>query len=224
MISIRVDGCVREDPITKIRHQWKLKRLHWHLDETQRCISPGCRKHSSKRSTKEDENKALTHTDVRVIGEDCYRMGWKTESSTSTERIEMEFPCSIRPGARPICDIEAVDGTEVSHTLVVEMIVTEDFVPMMRKPAINLPTGSARVLRMHFNIIVTERSGLGISWDEEQPPLYENVPASPPGYRNIISPEQEPISSYENLPHMTRFRPFAERSLGAQHLMPISLS
>ena len=47
------------------------------------------------------------------------------------------------------------------------------------------PTGAARVLRMQFNLNVTERCGLGISWDEEMPPVYEDVPASPPGYTKI---------------------------------------
>jgi len=77
--------------------------------------------------------------------------------------------------------MKSQDGTEVSHVLVVEMIVTEDLSPI-NKPKQITPTGAARVLRMHFNVTVTERGGLGISWDEEQPPLYENVPASPPTY------------------------------------------
>jgi len=50
--------------------------------------------------------------------------------------------------------------------------------------------------------VVTERSGMGISWDEEQPPMYEDVPASPPlyaagsqGARNKSS-----VSDYEGPP------------------------
>jgi hypothetical protein len=35
---------------------------------------------------------------------------------------------------------------------------------------------------MQFLLVVTDRSGLGISWDEEIPPVYENIPASPPPY------------------------------------------
>jgi hypothetical protein len=35
---------------------------------------------------------------------------------------------------------------------------------------------------MQFTLVVTEKSGMGISWDEEQPPVYEDVPNSPPGY------------------------------------------
>jgi hypothetical protein len=59
--------------------------------------------------------------------------------------------------------------------------------------------GAARVLRMHFNVTMTERAGLGISWDEEQPPLYENVPASPPAYIRADVYEGEPIPDYDDL-------------------------
>ena len=34
----------------------------------------------------------------------------------------------------------------------------------------------------YCHLHVTERAGLGISWDEEQPPMYGDVPASPPSY------------------------------------------
>ena len=54
-----------------------------------------------------------------------------------------------------------------------------------------VPTGSARVLRMQFKVVVTERAGMGISWDEEMPPMYEDVPSSPPGYARIEDFEGE---------------------------------
>lgn len=48
---------------------------------------------------------------------------------------------------------------------------------------VSIPTGAARVLRMQFRINVTERSGLGISWDEEVPPMYHDIKLlSPPSY------------------------------------------
>ncbi|CAI4064808.1 hypothetical protein N7582_002797 [Saccharomyces uvarum] len=48
---------------------------------------------------------------------------------------------------------------------------------------VSVPTGAARVLRMQFRLSVTERSGLGISWDEEVPPIYQDVKLlSPPCY------------------------------------------
>jgi len=38
---------------------------------------------------------------------------------------------------------------------------------------------------MQFHIVLTERGGLGVAWDEEQPPMYEDVPASPPTYTQM---------------------------------------
>lgn len=48
-----------------------------------------------------------------------------------------------------------------------------------------MPTGAARVLRMQFSLVMTERSGLGIAWDDEVPPVYADVPLSPPEYQNV---------------------------------------
>lgn len=46
-----------------------------------------------------------------------------------------------------------------------------------------VPTGAARVLRMQFKVPLVERSGLGIAWDDEVPPTYEDVRSlSPPHY------------------------------------------
>lgn len=142
----------------------------------------------------------MAHQDVRTIGSVEIKSGWKSDYSTPDGSIEMEFPFGIRPDSRPVCDMKAEDGTEVSHILVVEMIVAEEFAPIKRPTQIT-PTGAARVLRMHFNVTVTERSGLGISWDEEQPPLYENVPASPPGYVNADIYDG-PIPEYDDLVHL----------------------
>lgn len=53
---------------------------------------------------------------------------------------------------------------------------------------VSVPTGAARVLRMQFRLTVTERSGLGISWDEEVPPIYQDVELlSPPCYELSIN-------------------------------------
>lgn len=38
---------------------------------------------------------------------------------------------------------------------------------------------------MKFRLVCTDRSGLGISWDEEAPPVYGDVPAAPPTYFTI---------------------------------------
>lgn len=59
--------------------------------------------------------------------------------------------------------------------------------PTPSQQQIGVPTGAARVLRMQFKLIITERSGLGIAWDDEVPPTYEDVSTlSPPTYDRAV--------------------------------------
>jgi len=84
------------------------------------------------------------------------------------------------------CDVNAKDqpwGMSITHHLVLELVVVEESAPLKR-PSQGTPTGAARILRSQFPLIITNRAGLGVSWDEETPPLYQEVPPSPPSYRN----------------------------------------
>lgn len=197
-VHMRMDGIVQRKTDSKTQSQWKLKRLNWRLEETQKSISPACPKHAAKLGNVEDGKKGVAHQDVRILGSDELKSGWKGEYTGADGCIEMEFKFGIHPNNKPICDLKAQDGTEVSHVLIVEMIVTEEIAPIS-KPKQCTPTGTARVLRMHFNVVVTERAGLGISWDEEQPPLYENVPGSPPSYIYDEGYHAQAIPDYEEL-------------------------
>ncbi|KAI9695831.1 MAG: hypothetical protein M1820_008386 [Bogoriella megaspora] len=70
----------------------------------------------------------------------------------------------------------------ISHTLTIELVIEDEWTATTNPNAPATPTGAARVLKMTYEVTVTERAGLGISWDEEQPPTYEDVPPSPPRY------------------------------------------
>ncbi|QHS76402.1 Ldb19p [Saccharomyces paradoxus] len=67
---------------------------------------------------------------------------------------------------------------------------------------VSVPTGAARVLRMQFRLTITERSGLGISWDEEVPPIYQDVKLlSPPCYElSIINRTKNKLYSTMSTP------------------------
>jgi len=197
-MSFRLDGVIKRNTEESTQTHWKLKRLTWRLEETQKVISPACPKHAVKAGAAPNEKKGAAHSDMRVLNSEELKSGWKCDYGGADGSIEMEFPFSIRAERKPLCDVKAEDGTEVSHNLVVEMIVAEEVAPI-RRPNQVTPTGAARVLRMHFNTIVTERGGMGISWDEEQPPLYENVPASPPRYGNADVYDGQPIPDYDEL-------------------------
>lgn len=89
------------------------------------------------------------------------------------------------PKARPVAEedhpnsnlknIKSNDGSKSSNGQIMPKIVS-------------VATGAARVLRMQFRLNVTERSGLGISWDEEVPPIYQDVKHSaPPNYDTTVA-------------------------------------
>lgn len=146
-IHMRMDGIVQRKSDGKTQSQWKLKRLNWRLEETQKTISPACAKHAAKLGNVEEGKKGMAHQDVRVLGDAEIKSGWKGDYNGPDGCIEMEFDFGITPNSKPICDLKAQDGTEVSHVLIVEMIVTEEFAPI-NKPKQATPTGTARVLRM----------------------------------------------------------------------------
>ncbi|PKY03561.1 hypothetical protein P168DRAFT_290727 [Aspergillus campestris IBT 28561] len=175
-VQMTLSGVVDKGEETQTR--WRLRKMMWRIEEHQKIISPACPKHAHKIG---GEGKGVLHQETRVIGHHEEKDGWKTDFDTAGGEITCEFEASINPNAKPVCDLDAPGGLEARHNLVIELIVAEEFCPN-RNPRLVTPTGAARVLRMQFHLHVTERSGLGISWDEEMPPVYEDVPASPPGY------------------------------------------
>ncbi|XRM45342.1 Endocytosis regulator [Aspergillus tubingensis] len=175
-VQMTLSGIVDKKEDTQTR--WRLRKMMWRIEEHQKIVSTACTKHAHKIG---GEGKGVLHQETRIIGHNEEKEGWKTDFDTAGGEISMQFEANINPSCNPVCDLETPGGLEARHNLVIELIVAEEFCPN-RNPKLITPTGAARVLRMQFHLHVTERSGLGISWDEEMPPVYEDVPASPPGY------------------------------------------
>lgn len=173
-VGLRLSGIVQNMADSQTR--WRLRKLNWRIEETQRFIAPACEKHISKVG---GEGKGVLHEDVHVIANDEVKTGWKTDFDQGN--IDVEFRAMVNHASKSVCDVESTSGLSVKHNLIIEMVVAEEWAPM-KKLHQATPTGAARVLRTQFHIVLTERCGMGISWDEEQPPLYEDVPQSPPTY------------------------------------------
>jgi len=202
--------------------RWRLRKMMWRIEEHQKIVSTACQKHAHKIG---GESKGVLHQETRIIGHNEEKSGWKTDFDTAGGEITMQFDASINPTTNPVCDMEAPRGLEVKHNLVIELIVAEEFCPN-RNTRLITPTGAARVLRMQFNLHVTERSGLGISWDEEMPPVYEDVPASPPGYfklddaRSVMEDYQGsplPLPDYDELERMESLRLDSDSTHSSAH-------
>ncbi|KAI1393333.1 uncharacterized protein F4822DRAFT_8801 [Hypoxylon trugodes] len=191
--TLRLDGIVKHNTEAKTVEYWKLKRLSWKLEENMETVAPACEKHSPKDpETGLPTKKGTKRTDARTIAHADMHNGWKADYSPSGS-IDMEIECSLPPSAKAACDLKSQDGTQVTHQLVVEMVVVQEYAPTAHLKQIT-PTGVARILRMHFGVVVTERAGLGVSWDNEAPPIYQDVPPSPPSYSCNI-----PYESVEDL-------------------------
>ncbi|KAL9054439.1 MAG: hypothetical protein Q9162_004161 [Coniocarpon cinnabarinum] len=164
----------------EIHTRWMLRKLTWRLEETERSIAPACSKHASKVG---GEGKGRDWQEERVLAKDEMFDGWKKDLS-GDGIFETEFTIVLAPKGefkpRALCDVETQNGTiRITHSLVVELVVAEEW-QNNTQPNKYGPTGQARVLRCQFGLKVSERAGLGISWDEEEPPLYEDMTQGPP--------------------------------------------
>jgi hypothetical protein len=173
-LEMRLSGIISNNEDSQTR--WRLRKLNWRIEETQKFIAPACSKHLQKVG---GEGKGVLHEDVRAIASEEVKTPWKSDFEKG--EIDVEFTAACNVSLKPLCDMESQSGMSVKHNLIIEMVVAEEWAPL-KKLSQATPTGAARVLRTQFHLTLTERSGMGIAWDDEQPPVYEDVPASPPTY------------------------------------------
>lgn len=197
-VQMRLTGIV-DNSIKDLQRRWRIRKMIYRIEESTRMISAACSKHAHKIG---GEGKGILHENIRSIGGDDLKSGWKTDFETGGGEIEFEFKAVIKPSSRPICDVESPTGLAATHSFMLEIIVAEEQTAQKAGKHAS-PTGAARVLRMQFKVIVTERSGMGISWDEEMPPMYEDVPNSPPRYQKLEEYDGD-LGPDEELENMTR--------------------
>lgn len=199
-LTLKLDGLMTHNEKVKTVDLWRLKKVTWKLEETIKSVAPACDKHAAMASTADGDIKGLTRNEVRVIGEKHLHEGWKADYTGHDGTVDMEIDFCVNQTKnnhsnelKYACDTKTQDGIEVSHSLLLELIVSKEYAPEGKAHQAN-PTGTGRILRMHFGVTMTEYPGMGVSWDNESPPIYEDVPPSPPGY-----PKLEPPIEYEEL-------------------------
>ncbi|KAI1169989.1 hypothetical protein F4777DRAFT_150150 [Nemania sp. FL0916] len=209
--TLRLDGIGKRTQNDRSVEYWKLKRLSWKLEETVATTAPACAKHAPRApiagndAAAEEARKATSRSDTRVIAHADMHSGWKADYYSADGSIEAEVEYRtggpVSSSSRPVsCDMRTrargseLDGevpaaggvdAEVTHRLVVEMVVAQEYVPLAHTRHVT-PTGVARILRMNFGVVLTDRGGLGVSWDNEAPPIYQDVPPSPPSYARAV--------------------------------------
>jgi arrestin-related trafficking adapter 1 len=212
-LSMRLDGLTTKRPIEKTIEYWKLKKVTWRLEENIRTIAPACAKHTPGGVVTAGAKKGVERVEKYVLGEESRTGGWKadyTSSSDGNVEFEFDFFCTPRRhgGARYAADSRSRDGTQVSHNLMVELVVSREWAPANR-PEMCSQTGTGRILRMHYRVVITEQGGMSVSWDNECPPVYQDVPPSPPGY-----PDEGGPVDYESLEPLEAERSSVEGGIG----------
>ena len=181
-IEYAINGVVQKQETSMTR--WRLKKLMWRIEEQCVIKSKPCIKHKNKiPATNNDTESAIQHTTITTLGSAEHRSGWKTDFDPEGGESSCQLDAALLTKANHHvnCNVDSPSGMQVTHQLFIELIIAEEFISN-KNPNVISPTGAARVLRMGYPLIVTERPGLGISWDEEQPPQYDDVPRSPPRY------------------------------------------
>ncbi|KAF1982439.1 hypothetical protein K402DRAFT_340325 [Aulographum hederae CBS 113979] len=158
--------------------RWALRKVIWRIEETEQYVSPACPKHSDKLG---GTGKGIQHEHVKCIGDGVMNKGWKSDFSLEDSSIEMEITAGLDAAIKSACDVEATNGLRVKHHVVIECVINEEWAPD-HKPKHIASTGAARILKTTFGVVLTDRAGMNISWDEEAPPVYQDVPPSPPLY------------------------------------------
>ncbi|EEB07686.1 endocytosis regulator [Schizosaccharomyces japonicus yFS275] len=156
---------------------WAVSRISWRIEERIKTTIRSCHGH-------DDADKVHTYQDTRILGTNDYKRGWKIDN----DRLLFELPLSFALDARYVCDLRLNCGNtelDISHCLVLELVMIE---VVGSQPV----DSNARLLRMKVKLVVTTQPGLGVSWDEECPPLFDSVGPSPPCYDEVVeSPTNE---------------------------------
>ena len=198
-VTLKMDGLKTLNEKTKTLDLWKLKKVTWRLEETVRTVAPACDRHLINMTADEEPRGGALRVEKRLLGEKHIHEGWKSDFTGKDGYVDMEFDYGVhirsnnKRDLKYAIDHKGEDGTQVTHSLLVEMVVSKEYAPE-GKPHMAAQTGTGRILRMHFGVVLTEHSGLGVSWDNEAPPVYQDVPPSPPAY-----PKEEGPIEYEEL-------------------------
>lgn len=185
-MKVRISGVVSQ-LTERVQQRFCVQKTSWRIEEHINAIAPACPKHAHKLGPSNESSSTHGNNDLgklrracpREIGRGHLKRGWKTDYASS--EIEGNFLICLNSSLNPVCDIKSLSGLEVWHRLALVIVIAEEKVVDGNLELVSL-TGKVRVLCTSFKVVVTEKSGVGTSWDNEQPPIYEDIGGGPPEY------------------------------------------
>ncbi|KAM5344322.1 hypothetical protein ACJ41O_012859 [Fusarium nematophilum] len=171
---------------------WRLFKGSWRLEETVRTVAMACDRHVTGVSTSE-EDKGRARKKLRILGEDGIYNGWNSDVKTGTAEMEFEFCIQAKPRKRQqkyAQDTGSVGETEVTHSLVVELVLVKEHYPKGR-PDLAIRTGVGRILRSEHQVVLSDYASPSTSPVEESLPFYEDLPCPPTYSEDGFSVQEE---------------------------------
>jgi hypothetical protein len=186
--KLKIDGLLSQCERHGDVELWRLRQVVRKLEETIKTTVPACEKHLRRAHGAQCSIKGTQRGKTRTIGGDQMREGWKGNNTFRDGTLEIEIEFGVNQAGGGGCgltkyafDTKVDDGTVINHILYVELLVSMELTTENRPHATTL-TGISRRLSMNFGVTLTNFSSTSISWDNETPPTYGDVPPSPPSY------------------------------------------
>lgn len=189
-VRLTMDGLVSYPGNGENVQIWRLWKGSWRLEETVKTIALGCDRHANEIEGTEDD-KAQKRSKVTVLGEDGIYSGWNSDDMLGT--LDMEFAFSLKKAkGRAINyahDTGHGDEVEVTHALVVELMLVKEYFPKGR-PDLSIRTGVARILRSQHRVVLSDFARVSNVPVDECLPFYQELYPSPPIYEDDGSMEE----------------------------------
>ncbi|KAH7141456.1 hypothetical protein B0J13DRAFT_503805 [Dactylonectria estremocensis] len=191
-VSLSLTGLVVSPGNGKNDHLWRLWKGAWRVEENVEAIAIPCERH--RYLTSEDRNEDSVRRKTRILGEKGIYGGWEENETDGTAEVEFGFSIQNSNGTEPAYsyDTKSLDGTEVTHTLVVELVLVKEHFPQGQLH-LAIRTGIGRILRLTYRVALAHDLSMTPGWVVESLPGYQDEWSSPPGYL-----DEESFSGLEN--------------------------
>ncbi|KAI3573947.1 hypothetical protein IWW34DRAFT_752291 [Fusarium oxysporum f. sp. albedinis] len=161
---------------------WKLDEIKWHIVQTTKTTQPACEKH--RLASLSDMGRVMRIRDTQVLAKCGIKDDWALDGTAGNSKANMGFDYTIknrqpqkdRPGFA--CDNKWAGGFEISHRLHVWFCLSLERSQSAKKGF------TERVMRVSYDVILTDPTSKDLDWGPHVPPTYEEVGGSPPDYHD----------------------------------------
>ncbi|EGY20534.1 uncharacterized protein VDAG_10163 [Verticillium dahliae VdLs.17] len=161
---------------------WRLWKGAWRLEETIKAIAIPCERHRC--SVPESGSQDLVRRTSRTLGENGVYDAWKECDAEGSAEVEFGFDICQRsnvPEPAYNHDTKSIDGTEVTHALVIELVLVKEHFPRGQLH-LAIRTGVGKILRLTYRVAMADDQSTAPGWVAERLPTYQDESPSPPGY------------------------------------------